>query len=249
MDIIANHSVGTGHRDLVGLRAHNIAVTNTPDVLSDAKGEIALLLILGAARRAVESERLVKSGEWNFWSPAVMVGKQVTGQRLGMVGMGRVGQVMARNARGLNIDIHYHNQRRLPPALDRGTTCYSTLESLLPLADFLSLHCPATKKTTGMMNANRLKMMPDGPVLVNCARGTLVDEDALLEALKIGKLSAAGLDCFVNEPGVIRPLPRMKISLCYHILAVPRAPRAMRWGFRLWTIWTRFLLVKHLMIW
>lgn len=130
-----------------------------------------------------------------------MVGKQVTGQRLGIVGMGRVGRVMARNARGLNMDIHYHNQRRLPPALEQGETYHSTLESLLPVADFLSLHCPTTNKTTAMMNANRLTMMPDGAVLINCARGNLVDEDALLEALKIAKLSAAGLDCFVNEPG------------------------------------------------
>ena len=199
--IIANHSVGTDHCDLAALRARGITVTNTPDVLSDATGEIALLLMLGAARRAVEGERLVRSGGWDFWSPTFMVGKQVTGQRLGIVGMGRVGQVMARNARGLNMEIHYHNQNRLPPEMEQGAIYHSTLESLLPIADFLSLHCPATGRTTGMMSAARLAMLPDGAVLINCARGTLVDEAALLQALESGRLSAAGLDCFVSEPG------------------------------------------------
>ena len=151
--------------------------------------------------RDLQNHEIRKSGEWDFWSPAFMVGKQVTGQRLGIVGMGRVGRVMARNARGLNMDIHYHNQRRLPPALEQGATYHSTLESLLPVADFLSLHCPATDKTNGMMNRDRLATMPDGAVLINCARGTLVDEAALLQALDSGKLAAAGLDCFADEPG------------------------------------------------
>ena len=192
--IIANHSVGTDHCDLATLRARGITVTNIPDVLSDATGEIALLLMLGAARRAADGERLVRPGSWDFWSPAFMVGKQVTGQRLGIVGMGRVGQVMARNARGLNMEIHYNKQNRLPPEMELGAIYHSTLESLLPVADFLSLHCPTTGRTTGMMNVARLAMLPDGAVLINCARGTLVNEAALLQALESGKLSAAGLD-------------------------------------------------------
>jgi len=201
LKIIVNHSVGTDHCDLAGLRAKGIAVTNTPDVLSDATGEIALLLLLGAARRAVEGDRMVRTGRWDFWSPAFMVGKQVTGQRLGIVGMGRVGQVMARNARGLNMEIHYHNRTRLPGLLEQGAIFHETIESLLPMADFLSLHCPATPETTGLMNAERLAMLPDGAVLVNTARGALVDEPALLRALDSRKVAAAGLDCFANEPG------------------------------------------------
>jgi len=201
LKIIANHSVGTDHCDLAGLRAKGIAVTNTPDVLSDATGEIALLLLLGAARRAVEGDRMVRTGRWDFWSPAFMVGKQVTGQRLGIVGMGRVGQVMARNARGLNMEIHYHNRTRLPESLEQGAIFHETIKNLLPMADFLSLHCPATPETTGLMNAERLAMLPDGAVLVNTARGALVDEPALLGALDSGKIAAAGLDCFANEPG------------------------------------------------
>ncbi|MDA7792336.1 D-glycerate dehydrogenase [bacterium] len=201
LKIIANHSVGTDHCDLAALRARDITVTNTPDVLSDATGEIALLLLLGAARRAVEGDRLVRTGAWDFWSPAFMVGKQVTGQRLGIIGMGRVGQVMARNARGLNMEIHYHNRTRLPLALEQGAVFHDSVDSLLPKADFLSLHCPATADTMLLMNAARLALLPRGAVLVNTARGALIDEAALLDALQTGQIGAAGLDCFAHEPG------------------------------------------------
>ncbi len=174
---------------------------NYPDVLSDATAEIAMLLMLGAARRAVEGDRIVRSGAWDFWSPAFMVGKQVSGQRLGIIGMGRVGQVMARRARGFDMVVHYFNRSRLPAELERGAIYHETVESLLGVADFLSLHCPATPETTGMMNTERFALLPDGAVLVNTARGALVDEDALLAALDSGKVAAAGLDCFVTEPG------------------------------------------------
>ena len=199
--IIANHSVGTDHCDIPALNARGITVTNTPDVLSDATAELAFLLMLGAARRAVEGDKMVRSGNWDFWSPAFMVGKQVSGSRLGIVGMGRVGQAMARNARGFNMEVHYFNRSRLDTATEAGATYHDTIESLLAVSDFLSLHCPATPETTGLMNAERLALLPDGAVLVNSARGALVDEDALLDAITSGKLSAAGLDCFVSEPG------------------------------------------------
>ncbi len=199
--IIANHSVGVDHCDLAALRARGIVVTNTPDVLSDATAEIAMLLLLGAARGAVEGDRIVRSGEWNFWSPAFMVGKQVSGQRLGIIGMGRVGKVMAKRARGFDMEVHYFNRGRLPAETEQGAIYHETVESLLGVADFLSLHCPATPETTGMMNSERFALLPDGAVLVNTARGALVDEGALLAALDSGKVAAAGLDCFVTEPG------------------------------------------------
>ena len=199
--IIANHSVGTDHCDIPALNARGIAVTNTPDVLSDATAEIAFLLMLGAARHAVEGDTMVREGKWNFWSPAFMVGKQVSGSRLGIIGMGRVGQAMARNARGFSMEVHYYNRSQLPTEKEAGAVYHDTIESVLGVSDFLSLHCPATPETTGMMNAERFALMPDGAVLVNTARGALIDESALLEALKSGKLSAAGLDCFVTEPG------------------------------------------------
>ena len=201
LKIIANHSVGVDHCDLPALKSRGIVVTNTPDVLSDATAEIAMLLMLGAARHAVEGDHLVRSGNWDFWSPSFMVGKQVTGARLGIVGMGRVGQAFARKARGFDMEIHYYNRTRLTPDKEHGATYHSTIESLLPVADFLSLHCPATPETTGLMNAERLAQLPSGAILVNTARGALVDEAALLAAVESGHIAAAGLDCFVTEPG------------------------------------------------
>ena len=199
--IIANHSVGVDHCDLPALRDRGIVVTNTPDVLSDATAEIAMLLLLGAARRAIEGDRIVRTGTWDFWSPAFMVGKQISGARLGIIGMGRVGQVMAKRARGFDMQVHYYNRKRLAPDLEFGAQYHSSIDSLLPKCDVLSLHCPATPETKGMMNAERFALMPDGSIIVNTARGALVDEDALIGAIKSGKLAAAGLDCFVNEPG------------------------------------------------
>jgi lactate dehydrogenase-like 2-hydroxyacid dehydrogenase len=201
LKIIANHSVGVDHCNLPALKARGIAVTNTPDVLSDATAEIAMLLMLGAARHAVEGDHLVRSGNWNFWSPSFMVGKQVTGARLGIIGMGRVGQAFARKARGFDMDIHYYNRSRLAPHQEHGATYHASVESLLGMADFLSLHCPATPETTGLMNAERLALLPAGAVLINTARGALVDESALLAAIESGHIAAAGLDCFVTEPG------------------------------------------------
>lgn len=201
LKIIANHSVGVDHCDLPALKDRGIAVTNTPDVLSDATAEIAMLLMLGAARRAVEGDWLVRTGAWEVWSPSFMVGKQVTGARLGIIGMGRVGRALAEKARGFGMQIHYYNRTRLSPEQEQGAVYCQTIEELLGVADFLSLHCPATPETTGLMNAARFAMLPDGAVMVNTARGALVDEAALLDALTEGKLSAAGLDCFVTEPG------------------------------------------------
>jgi lactate dehydrogenase-like 2-hydroxyacid dehydrogenase len=201
LKIVANHSVGVDHCDLPALKARGIAVTNTPDVLSDATAEIAMLLMLGAARHAVAGDRIVRTGAWDFWSPSFMVGKQVTGARLGIIGMGRVGQAFARKARGFEMEIHYYNRNPVADDLAQGATYHASVDSLLGVADFLSLHCPATPATKGLLNAERLALLPKGAVVVNTARGALVDEAALLAALQSGHVAAAGLDCFVTEPG------------------------------------------------
>lgn len=201
LKIIANHSVGTDHVDLTAARAAGIVVTNTPDVLSDATAEIAILCMLGAARRGAEGDAMIRSGQWNFWSPAFMVGRQVTGRRFGVIGMGRVGQVTADRARGFGMEVHYHNRRRLPEHLEKGAVFHDTVDSLLAVSDVLSLHCPATPENTGLINARTLALLPERAILVNTARGALVDEDALVSALKSGKLFAAGLDVFRTEPG------------------------------------------------
>ncbi|MCR9140075.1 MAG: D-glycerate dehydrogenase [Alphaproteobacteria bacterium] len=201
LKIIANHSVGTDHVDLAAAKAAGVVVTNTPDVLSDATAEIAILCMLGAARRGAEGDALVRSGQWNFWSPAFMVGRQVTAKRFGVLGMGRVGQVTAERARGFGMEIHYHNRRRLPAHLEKDAIFHDTLESLLAVSDVLSLHCPSTPESKGVINERTLGMLPDRAVLVNTARGTLIDEAALVDALTSGKLFAAGLDVFQTEPG------------------------------------------------
>jgi lactate dehydrogenase-like 2-hydroxyacid dehydrogenase len=199
--IIANFSVGVDHVDLEAAKQRGIVVTNTPDVLSDATAEIAVLLTLGAARRASEGERLVRRGAWNDWSPSFMVGTQVTGKTVGIVGMGRVGQVAARRFRGFDMQVRYHNRRRLDPAREQGAVYHAELDELLGQCDVVSLHCPATQDSRCMINADRLGRMRDGAILVNTARGALVDDDALLDALQSGKLAAAGLDVFNGEPG------------------------------------------------
>lgn len=223
LKIIANHSVGVDHCDIPALKERGISVTNTPDVLSEATAELTFLLMLGAARRAVEGDTLVRNGQWDFWSPAFMVGKQVSGARLGIVGMGRVGQVLAKQARGFNMQVHYYSRHRLPPEMEAGAHYHSSLDSLLPVSDFLSLHCPATPETTGFMTAYRFAQLPDGAVFVNAARGALVDEDALISAIERGKLSGAGLDCFVVEPG-----GNPKLSKFQNVFMLPHIGSATR---------------------
>ena len=199
---IVNFSVGVDHVDLAAAAARGLVVTNTPDVLTDATAEIAMLCMLGAARRASEGERLIRSGTWNTWSPAFMVGTQVSGKRLGIVGMGRVGQVTARRARGFDMQVHYYNRNRLLPELEKGAIFHATLDDLLPRCDFLSLHCPATPQTRNLLDAHRIGQLPEGAIVVNTARGAIVDETALLEALRGGRLAAAGLDVYCDEPHI-----------------------------------------------
>jgi lactate dehydrogenase-like 2-hydroxyacid dehydrogenase len=198
--IIANFSVGYDHVDVEAARRKGIVVTNTPDVLSDATAELTMMLLIGAARRAGEGERLVREKLWKDWSPAFMVGTQVTGKRLGILGMGRVGRVVARRARGFDMKIHYHDLRPLPDAGEG--VFHETLEDLLPHCDFLSLHCNVTPATRGVMNARRFALLPEGAILVNAARGALIDDDALVDALQSGRLRAAGIDAYNNEPNV-----------------------------------------------
>lgn len=230
--VIANFSVGVDHVDLAAARQRGIVVTNTPDVLSDATAEVAMLCMLGAARRAGEGERLVRSASWRDWSPAFMVGVQITGKRLGIVGMGRVGQVVAQRARGFDMEIHYHNRTRLDPVLERGAIFHAELDELLPRCDILSLNCPATAETDRLLNAERIGRLPDGAIVVNTARGVLVDDDALIHALKSGKLYAAGLDVFNDEPAIdARYRDLTNVFLLPHIGSATRETRDAM-GFR-----------------
>ena len=203
--VIANFSVGVDHVDLEAARNKGVVVTNTPDVLSDATAEIAMLLILGAARRAGEGEQLVRSRQWKDWSPAFMVGTQVSGKKLGVLGMGRVGQVLAQRARGFDMEIHYHNRHPLDQEHARGAIYHAQVEDLLANVDILSIHCPATPETRGLINRERLALMHPHAVVVNTSRGAVVDDEALVEALEQGIINAAGLDVFNGEPDHIHP--------------------------------------------
>ena len=208
--VIATFSVGFEHIDIAACKARGIVVGNTPDVLTDATADIALLLMLGAARRAYEGERMLREGRWNSWAPTFMLGIDVTGKRLGIYGMGRIGQAVARRARAFDMKNHYHNRSRLPAEREQGAIFHARAEDMLPHCDFLSINAPASPETTGFLNAARIALLPDGAIVVNTARGPLVDDEALIAALKSGKLRAAGLDVFTGEPKIhpgYAPLP------------------------------------------
>ncbi|MEJ2591463.1 MAG: D-glycerate dehydrogenase [Candidatus Thiodiazotropha sp.] len=199
---ICSFSVGFDHIDLAAAKSRNIVVTNTPEVLSDATAEVAMLLLLGAARRAYEGEHQIRTETWADWSATYNLGLQVTGKRLGIIGMGRVGRIMAKCARGFDMQIHYYNRKRLSPELELGAVYHDSVEALLPHCDFLSIHCPATPETHHLLNRQRIALLPDEAIVVNTARGAVVDDDALIEALQSGKLFAAGLDVFNGEPNI-----------------------------------------------
>ncbi len=200
--IIATFSVGTDHIDLEAARRLGIRVTNTPDVLTEATADVAMLCLLGAARRAFEAQRDLRAGVWSRWSPTGYLGLELHGRTLGIVGMGRIGRAVARRARGFGMTIRYHNRRRLPPELEEGAIWHPTLEDLLPHCHVLSLHCPGTPENHHLLSRERVYRLPRGAVVVNTARGTVVNEEALLEALDEGHLFAVGLDVFANEPQV-----------------------------------------------
>ena len=230
--VIANFSVGYDHVDTEAAKAHGLIVTNTPEVLSDATAELTMMLMLGAARRAGEGERLVRNREWKDWSPSFMVGTQLTGKRLGILGFGRVGRVVAKRARGFDMEIHYNDIKRSPPELEEGAIFHKTPAELMPHCDFLALHCVASPQTVRLLNAELIAHLPDGAIVVNASRGVVVDDDALIAALKSGKLTAAGLDVYNNEPDIhpeYRQLPN--VFLMPHIGSATKETRVAM-GFR-----------------
>jgi glyoxylate reductase len=200
--IVASFSVGYEHLDVSALRARGIVATNTPDVLTEATADVAMLCLLGAARRAWEGETLVREGRWQRPTMIDLLGLELRGRVLGIVGMGRIGQALARRARGFGLAIHYHNRRPVAEGDALGATYHATLEGLLPHCHFLSLNCPGGAATQHLINARTLALLPPGAVLVNTARGTLVDDEALIAALRSGQLFAAGLDVFAGEPAI-----------------------------------------------
>jgi lactate dehydrogenase-like 2-hydroxyacid dehydrogenase len=211
----ASSSVGYDHIDIAAARAHDLIVTNTPGVLTDCTADFSFMMLLGAARRAAEYDRIMHEGWHRYFGQADMLGVRVSGKRLGILGMGRIGRAVAKRARGFDMPVLYHQPRRLPPELEDGATYFPTLQEMLPHCDFLSLHAPAKPETDRIINAAALARLPRGAVLVNVARGVLVDEDALYDALSSGHLFAAGLDVFRSEPDYDRrfsKLPNVLLS-------------------------------------
>ena len=200
--VIATFSVGYDHIDVAAAAGRGIAVCNTPEVLSLATAETALLLMLAASRRAGEGERMIRDGRWNGWAPTQLLGVGVAGRRLGIFGMGRIGRELARLAGGLGMTIHYHDVARLPPALEAGAVYHDGDATFLAQCDVLSLHAPGGGSTRHWLNAARIAQLPRGAVVVNAARGTLVDDAALIAALRTGQVGYAGLDVYDGEPKV-----------------------------------------------
>jgi len=225
--LVANVAVGVDNLDLAACRAAGVVVTNTPGVLTEATADLAFGLLLAAARRIAEADRLVRALHWKGWNPALLVGKRVHGATLGIVGLGRIGQAVARRARGFGMPIVYAQRERLAPELERALGArFAGLDELLETSDFVSLHCPLTPDTRGLLSSARMARMKEGSVLVNTARGPVVDEAALALALERGPLAAAGLDVFENEPDVLPALlARPNVVLSPHIASAESQTR------------------------
>lgn len=203
LKIVANYAVGTNNIDVDWATVSDVAVLNTPGVLTDASADMAFALLLATARRLGEADRFVREGKWQGWEPNLLLGTQVTGKTLGIVGMGRIGVAMAQRARGFGMQILYTNRQPVPAGLERDLgASFVELDELVQRSDFVSLHCPLTPKTRHMFNRKILSSMKQGSILINTARGPVVDEKALVEALEQGPLRAAGLDVFEDEPNV-----------------------------------------------
>ena len=199
--IISNFAVGFGNIDIKAAKKKNIIVTNTPDVLTDATAEIAILLLLGAARRATEGRKWVDKKNWS-WSANFLIGKQLTGKPLGILGMGRIGRAVAERAKSFGMQIHYYNRKKLPSNLENGAIYHKSLKSLIKASDFFSINCPVTEETKKIINEKTLNYFPDGAVIINSARGDMIDDEDMVNALKRGKIFALGLDVYNGEPDI-----------------------------------------------
>ena len=204
LKLLANFGVGVNHIDLEAAKAKGIAVTNTPDVLTEDTADLTMALILMAARRLGEGERILRDGDWGGWAPTQHLGQRVHNQKLGIIGMGRIGSALARRARGFGMEVHYYNRKRVAAELESelAATFWGGLDAMIGAVDILSVNCPLTPETRHMVSAERLALMPPHGILVNAARGGIVDEVALVDVLVRGAIAGAGLDVFEGEPTV-----------------------------------------------
>lgn len=224
--IMANYGVGFSHIDVDRAKTHGIAITNTPDVLSECTADLAMTLMLMVARRAGDGERELRAGKWDGWRPTHLIGTKVSGKTLGIVGFGRIGQEMARRAHfGFGMEILVYNRSAVKPELlaQFGARQITDLDDLLPQCDFVSLHCPGGKANAGMINSRRLDLMRPDAYLINTARGEVIDEAALAQALMYETIGGAALDVFEREPAV-NPM----LAQCDNLVMLPHLGSATR---------------------
>ena len=202
--LIANFGVGVDHIDLAACAKRGITVTNTPGVLTEDTADMTIALLLAVPRRLIEGERLARTGKWKGWSPTFMMGHRITGKRLGIIGMGRIGQAVARRARGFGMSIHYHNRRRVHSEIEGEleATWWESLDQMLAHMDFISINCPHTTETHHLLSEERLKLLQPHCCIVNTARGEIIDEAALAKMLASGTIGGAGLDVYEREPKI-----------------------------------------------
>ena len=204
LQLVANYGTGIDHIDLATARQHGITVTNTPDVLTEDTADMTMGLILAVSRRLTEGERRLRSGDWHGWAPTSMLGHRIYGKRLGIVGMGRIGQALACRARGFGLSIHYHNRHKLHEEIEQEleATHWESLDQMLARMDVISVNCPHTPATYHLLSARRLKLLQGHAVIVNTSRGEVIDENALTRMLVASEIGGAGLDVFEHEPAV-----------------------------------------------
>ena len=204
LKMIANFGAGTDHIDVKAAYDRGILVSNTPGVLTEDTADLTMALILAVPRRLVEGDRLTRAGEFKGWMPTALLGHRVRGKRLGIVGMGRIGQAVARRAHAFGFEVHYHNRRPVSQPIEEGlsATYWDNLEAMLPNVDILSINCPLTPLTRHLINAERLSLMSADSYIVNTARGGIIDEAALADALAEGRIGGAGLDVYEDEPTI-----------------------------------------------
>ncbi len=218
--LIANFGVGVNHIDLEAAAERSLVVTNTPGVLTEDTADLTMALLLAVPRRLGEGERLARSGAWTGWTPTFMLGHRVNGKRLGIIGMGRIGQAVARRARGFDISIHYHNRKRVHPEIEQEleASYWEDLDQMLGHMDLISVNCPQTPETYHLLSAERLDKLQPHAVIVNTSRGGLIDEAALAERLSDGRIAGAGLDVYENEPTIHDGLMRLdNVILAPHL--------------------------------
>ena len=201
LKLIANFGAGTDHIDLEVAKSKNIIVTNSPGLLADDTADLIMSLLLALPRRLHEGSKLVAEGNWNGWSPTKMLGKRIYGKRLGIIGMGRIGQAVAKRAKVFGIAIHYHNRKQLPSDIEElyEATYWNSLDEMIKRMDIISINCPLTKETNRLMSKKRLKLMMTDSYIINTSRSEIIDEEALLDLLKNNKIAGAGLDVFRRQ--------------------------------------------------